>query len=180
MKFNYEKLKLIFLRSFSRIMGWERNLIEPLAVNPIECMDLPDVGEIVGIEGISFLRYFSGDVYICLMGKDGWLRLLLIFGNNCSDVSAAQEHIKMYKKSKYHNVFRIVNDISDSVDSLVLEADFDAVSEEDAEEMLCFLFLLLRKNDFVEAVSPVLKFFEENSKSFSTKNVNSLQIPPNI
>lgn len=167
MNFNYNELKTIFVHSFSNFTGWNQKAVEELIINPKECIDFPDLGEIAGIEGITFLRCFGDDIYIYLINKDQSLRLLLIFGDQCLSVEGVQRHIKTYEKSKYENIFTIINDISDPMDSLMLEANFDATSVDDAIEMLTFLFSVLSRKDFIECAYPMLQYFDKCSQNIA-------------
>jgi hypothetical protein len=63
MNFKYDELKSIFARSFSSFTGWSQKAVEELIINPKEGIDFPDLGELAGIEGITFLRYFADDIY---------------------------------------------------------------------------------------------------------------------
>ena len=167
MNFKYDELKSIFARSFSSFTGWSQKAVEELIINPKEGIDFPDLGELAGIEGITFLRYFADDIYIYLINKNQSLRLLLIFGDRCLNVDGVQKHIKIYEKSKYENIFTIINNISDPMDALMLEANFDATSEDDAIEMLSFLFSILSRKDFIECAYPMIQYFDRCSQSFA-------------
>jgi len=167
MNFNYDELRSIFIHTFSNFTGWNRKAVEELVIKPTEGVDFPDLGEIAGIEGITFLRYFADDIYIYLMCKDQSFRLLLIFGDQCLNVDDVQGYMEKYEESKYDNVFTILNDVSDPMDSLMLEANFDATSVEDAIEMLSFLFSVLSRDDFIECAYPMLRYFDRCSQNIA-------------
>ena len=160
MSFSYDELKYILVKSFSNFTGWDTKTIENMTITPSETLDVPEIGEIIGFEGISFLKYFADDIYVYLLNKDQSFRLFLIFGNQCQNIGDVQYHIQKYEKSKYGTVFSIVNDITDAMDSLALEVNFDAISKEDAIDMLSFLFSVLKRKDFVECVYPMLRYFD--------------------
>lgn len=167
MSFSHDELRYILIKSFSNFTGWNTKTIEDISVIPLESLDIPEVGAIVGIEGVTFLKYFADDIYVYLLNKDQSFRLFLIFGDQCQNINDVQYYIQKYEKSKYSNVFSVVNDVTDAMDSLALEVNFDAISKEDAIEMLSFLFSVLTRKDFVECAYPMLRYFDRCSENIA-------------
>lgn len=167
MGFSHSELKYILVKSFSNFTGSDIKTIENLIITSSEALDVPEVGEIVGLEGMPFLKYFADDIYVYLLNKDQSFRLFLIFGNQCQNIGDVQYYIQKYEKSKYSNVFSVVNDVTDAMDSLALEVNFDALSEEDSIDMLTFLFSVLTRKDFVECAYPMLRYFDRCSENIA-------------
>ena len=105
MSFNHDELRYILVKSFSNFTGWDTKIIENLTITPSESLAIPEIGEIVGIEGVTFLKYFADDIYVYLLNKDQSFRLFLIFGDRCQNTNDVQYYIQKYKKSKYSSVF---------------------------------------------------------------------------
>ena len=160
MTFNYYELKSILVQSLSEFTGWNKDAVEQMIVNPMEAIDMPEIGNAAGIEGIPFLRYFADDVYIYLTNDYRMMRLMFIFGDRCFDVEAARSYIEKYGMCKYGKVFTVVNEINNDDDALMMEADFCAAGRERAVEMLSFLFSIFEKPDFIKVARPMLHCFD--------------------
>ena len=159
MNFSHDELISILVKSYSNFKGIDAR-IKDLTIVSADESDIPEIGDVVGIKDVNFLKYFSDDIYIYLLNKEESLRLLLMFGDRCQNPKDIQCYIKKYKQSKYGNIFSIVNDVTDTMDSLVLEVNFDVVSQEDAVDMLSFLFSVLTRKDFVDCAYPMLRYFD--------------------
>ncbi len=167
MNFNYENLKNIFIKSFSNFTGLSTNEVEDLPVISTDMIDIPEVGDVVGIEGVSFLNYFKDDIYVYLLSNEQSMQLVLIFGDGCKNIDEAQYYIDRYSRSKYGNIYSVLNQVSDELDSLTLNVNFDVVSEEDAVDMVSFLFSILLRKDFIDAAYPMLQYFDSHEQNIA-------------
>lgn len=84
---------------------------------------------------------------------------LLQFGE-CIDIDGAREAIEEYSRGEFGDIFTVENEVNENNDIFMLNYSFEPTSLSELEFAIDMLFAMFTGEEFIGAVSKVLKYFD--------------------